>query len=93
MEGRDGRQGRAGEPEPVPRCGQTGHDAACLDAERGTARRAGRRIAGRQASRECRNNRLALDAALLRQGFRGADFILNHLAVGDQLAERWSKVE
>jgi hypothetical protein len=46
-----------------------------------------------EAARECRNAGRALDAALLKQAFRGADFVLNHLAIGEDLAEGWSKVE
>jgi Fe-S-cluster containining protein len=46
-----------------------------------------------EAARECRNAGQALDAALLKQAFRGADFVLNHLAVGEDLANAWSKVE
>jgi hypothetical protein len=34
-----------------------------------------------------------LDGDLLREAFRQADFLLNHLAAGDELAEGWSKVE
>ena len=34
-----------------------------------------------------------LDADLLREAFRSADFILNHLAVGEELAEAWSVAE
>ena len=46
-----------------------------------------------EATRECRNAGRALDAELLKQAFRGTDFLLNHLAVGEDLAERWSRVE
>ncbi len=46
-----------------------------------------------EATRQCRDARRALDAALLKEAFRCADFTLNHLAAGDELAERWSKVE
>jgi hypothetical protein len=46
-----------------------------------------------EAARQCRNAGRALDAALLQEAFRQADFALNHLAAGDELAERWSKVE
>ena len=45
------------------------------------------------AARQCRDSGRALDAALLKEAFRQADFMLNHLAAGDELAERWSKVE
>lgn len=46
-----------------------------------------------EAARQCRDADRALDAGLLREAFRQADFSLNHLAAGDELAERWSKVE
>ncbi len=46
-----------------------------------------------EASRECRNAGRPLDAALLKQAFRGTDFVLNHLAVGEDLAAAWSQVE
>jgi hypothetical protein len=46
-----------------------------------------------EAARECRDAGRGLDADLLKQAFRGADFALNHLAVGDELAEGWSRVE
>jgi Fe-S-cluster containining protein len=46
-----------------------------------------------EASRECRNAGRPLDAALLKQAFRGTDFVLNHLAVGEDLATAWSQVE
>ena len=46
-----------------------------------------------EASRQCRDAGRPLDADLLLEGFRGADFILNHLAVGEDLAKNWSRVE
>ena len=46
-----------------------------------------------EAARQCRDRRRALDAALLQEAIREADFALNHLAAGDELAEQWSKVE
>ncbi|NOT27819.1 MAG: hypothetical protein HOP16_17165 [Acidobacteria bacterium] len=46
-----------------------------------------------EATRECRNAGRALDAELLKQAFRASDFVLNHIAPGDALAEQWSKVE
>jgi hypothetical protein len=46
-----------------------------------------------EASRECRESQRPLDQALLREGIRNADFLLNHLAVGDELADIWSAVE
>ncbi|HEY3157707.1 MAG TPA: hypothetical protein VGJ78_02005 [Vicinamibacterales bacterium] len=46
-----------------------------------------------EAARQCRDAGRALDAVLLQEAFRQADFALNHLAAGDELAELWSKVE
>jgi hypothetical protein len=46
-----------------------------------------------EATRECRDASRPLDAELLKQAIRAADFLLNHLAAGDDLAENWSKVE
>jgi triphosphoribosyl-dephospho-CoA synthetase len=46
-----------------------------------------------EAARECRDARRPLDAALLLEAFRRADFTLNHLAVGEDLAAGWSSVE
>ena len=46
-----------------------------------------------EATRECRNAGRPLDAALLKQAFRGSDFVLNHLAIGEDLAASWSQVE
>lgn len=46
-----------------------------------------------EATRQCRDAQRALDPVLLQEAFRQADFFLNHLAAGDELAERWSKVE
>ena len=46
-----------------------------------------------EAARQCRNVGRELDAELLRDGFRSADFILNHLAVGEDLAAAWSAAE
>ena len=46
-----------------------------------------------EAARWCRDANRPLDAELLREAFRQADFALNHLASGDELAEAWSKVE
>jgi Fe-S-cluster containining protein len=45
------------------------------------------------AARQCRDAGKPLDAALLQEAIREADFALNHLAAGDELAGRWSKVE
>lgn len=46
-----------------------------------------------EASRQCRDARRGLDADLLREAIRSADFALNHLAVGEDLAKAWSAVE
>ena len=46
-----------------------------------------------EAARGCRDTCRALDAGLLREAFRNADFLLNHLAGGEELAEGWSKAE
>ena len=46
-----------------------------------------------EASRQCRDARRPLDAALLLEAFRSADFSLNHLAVGEELAAAWSAAE
>ena len=46
-----------------------------------------------EASRQCRDTSRALDADLLREAIRQADFLLNHLAVGESLADAWSKAE
>ena len=46
-----------------------------------------------EASRACREAQRPLDEALLRDAIRYADFLLNHLAVGDELADIWSAAE
>ena len=46
-----------------------------------------------EAARQCRNADRRLDADLLREAFRGTDFVLNHLAVAEDLAAAWSKIE
>lgn len=46
-----------------------------------------------EAARHCRDAGRPLDAALLLEAFRSADFALNHLAVGEDLAEGWSRAE
>jgi Fe-S-cluster containining protein len=46
-----------------------------------------------EASRQCRNAERVLDAALLLEAIRQADFLLNHLAVGEELAKAWGVVE
>ncbi len=46
-----------------------------------------------EAARQCRDQNRPLDAELMRESIRAADFLLNHLAGGDELAEGWSKAE
>jgi len=46
-----------------------------------------------EAARQCRDMGRSVDEELLREAIRHADFALNHLAGGDELAERWSRVE
>ena len=46
-----------------------------------------------EASRQCRNAGRDLDRNLLLEAFRSADFALNHLAVGEDLADVWSRIE
>jgi hypothetical protein len=46
-----------------------------------------------EAARQCRNAARPLDRDLLLEAFRQADFALNHLAVGEDLAKAWSVVE
>jgi hypothetical protein len=46
-----------------------------------------------EASRGCRDAGRALDQELLLQAIRRADFALNHLAVGEDLAAVWSSAE
>jgi hypothetical protein len=46
-----------------------------------------------ESARQCRTAGRRLDAELLREAIRGADFILNHLAVGEELATAWSEAE
>jgi hypothetical protein len=46
-----------------------------------------------EASRQCRDTGRPLDGDLLLEAFRGADFTLNHLAVGEDLARGWSDAE
>jgi hypothetical protein len=45
------------------------------------------------AARGCRNHARPLDRDLLLEAFRSADFALNHLAVGEDLAAAWSTAE
>jgi hypothetical protein len=46
-----------------------------------------------ESSRQCRDARRVLDRDLLLEAFRSADFALNHLAVGEELAAVWSQAE
>lgn len=46
-----------------------------------------------EAARECRNAARPLDADLLKQAFRAADYVLHHIAAGPQLAKMWSRAE
>lgn len=46
-----------------------------------------------EAARQCRDARRELDRDLLLEAFRGADFIWNHLTVGEDLAAGWSSAE
>ena len=46
-----------------------------------------------EAARQCRDAARELDRDLLLEAFRQADFALNHLAVGEDLAKAWSVVE
>lgn len=46
-----------------------------------------------EAARQCRDQGRSLDAELLKGAFRDADFALNHLAAGDELARLWGRVE
>jgi hypothetical protein len=46
-----------------------------------------------EAARQCRDAAAPLDADRLKEAFREADFVLNHLAVGEDLATAWSVVE
>jgi hypothetical protein len=46
-----------------------------------------------EASRECRDAGQPLDSGRLLQAIRSADFALNHLAVGEDLAAAWSAAE
>jgi hypothetical protein len=46
-----------------------------------------------EAARQCRDASRPLDRELLLKAFRQADFALNHLAVGEDLAKAWSVVE
>ena len=46
-----------------------------------------------ESARQCRDTARALDRDLLLEAVRSADFALNHLAVGEDLAAAWSRVE
>jgi hypothetical protein len=46
-----------------------------------------------EAARLCRDHQRRLDGDLLLEAFRSADFILNHLAIGEDLAAGWSIAE
>lgn len=46
-----------------------------------------------EAARQCRDAGRRLDAALLLEAFRAADFILNHMAVGEDLVAGWADAE
>ena len=46
-----------------------------------------------ESARGCRDARRMLDRDLLLEAFRSADFALNHLAVGEDLAGAWSRHE
>ena len=46
-----------------------------------------------EAARVCRNAAETMNGHLLLEAFRSADFLLNHLAAGDELADAWCRVE
>jgi hypothetical protein len=46
-----------------------------------------------ESARQCRDASRALERDLLLEAFRSADFALNHLAVAEDLAARWSRAE
>jgi hypothetical protein len=46
-----------------------------------------------EAARQCRDAQRSLDADLLKEAIRASDYLLNHLAVGEDLAHAWSIVE
>ena len=46
-----------------------------------------------EAARACRNAGETMNRDSLFEAFRSADFVLNHLAAGDELADAWSRVE
>ena len=55
--------------------------------------RVGGGVARVEAARQCRDTGRPLDGKRLREAIRQADFILNHLALGEDLAPIWSEVE
>jgi hypothetical protein len=46
-----------------------------------------------EAARQCRDASRPLDDGLLTEAFRRADFTLNHLATGEELADNWARSE
>ena len=46
-----------------------------------------------EAARQCRDANAPLDADRLKEAIRAADFLLNHLATGEELATAWSSAE
>jgi hypothetical protein len=46
-----------------------------------------------EAARQCRDASAPLDADRLKEAIRQADFVLNHLAGGEELATAWSSAE
>jgi Fe-S-cluster containining protein len=46
-----------------------------------------------EAARQCRDAARLLDVDLLREAFRRADFLLNHLAAAEDLAKLWGAAE
>ena len=44
-----------------------------------------------EAARQCRDAARDLDADLLLEAFRSSDFLLNHQATGEELAEGWGR--
>lgn len=46
-----------------------------------------------EAARLCRDAARPLDGSMLKEAIRQADFILNHLAVGEDLAAAWAAAE
>jgi hypothetical protein len=46
-----------------------------------------------EAARGCRDAHRTVDRALMLEAIRSADFVLNHLAVGEDLAAAWGRAE